>query len=59
MVAKNEITGDNIQSRGTSNSYRNNYDNIFRKKKAEDITDIEKNKEVLDTREVSNEEGEV
>jgi hypothetical protein len=31
MVAKNDITGDTIQTKGVSNSYRNNYDNIFRK----------------------------
>jgi hypothetical protein len=45
MVARNDITGDAIQTKGTSNSYRDNYDNIFRKdkmqvrvqEKAEDI----------------------
>jgi hypothetical protein len=31
MVARNDITGDAIQTKGTSNSYRDNYDNIFRK----------------------------
>lgn len=33
MVAKNDITGDSIQTRGTSDAYRDNYDLIFGKKK--------------------------
>ena len=33
MAAKNDITGDSIQTRGVSDSYRNNYDLIFGKKK--------------------------
>lgn len=33
MVARNDITGDAIQTKGTSNSYRDNYDLIFRKNK--------------------------
>lgn len=33
MVAKNDITGDSIQTRGTSEAYRDNYDLIFGKKK--------------------------
>ena len=33
MVARNDITGDTIQTKGVSNSYRDNYDNIFRKDK--------------------------
>lgn len=39
MVAKNDITGDNIQSKNTNDAYRNNYDAIFRK----DNTDTNKN----------------
>ena len=35
MVAKNDITGDSIQSRTNSQSYQNNYDAIFRKKVVE------------------------
>jgi hypothetical protein len=31
MVARNDITGDAIQTKGNSNSYRDNYDVIFRK----------------------------
>jgi hypothetical protein len=31
MVARNDITGDAIQTKGTTSSYRDNYDNIFRK----------------------------
>ena len=45
MVARNDITGDSIQTKNTSSAYRDNYDNIFRKdkmqvrveEKAEDI----------------------
>lgn len=33
MAAKNDITGDSIQTRGISDAYRNNYDLIFGKKK--------------------------
>ncbi len=33
MVARNDITGDTIQTKGVSNSYRDNYDLIFRKGK--------------------------
>jgi hypothetical protein len=33
MVARNDITGDVIQTKGASSSYRDNYDNIFRKDK--------------------------
>jgi hypothetical protein len=33
MVARNDITGDSIQTKGVTDDYRNNYDNIFRKKK--------------------------
>lgn len=33
MVARNDITGDSIQTRTTSQSYRDNYDEIFRKGK--------------------------
>ena len=31
MVAKNDITGDAIQTKSVSQIYRDNYDNIFRK----------------------------
>ena len=30
MVAKNDITGDSIQTKTASDSYRDNYDLIFR-----------------------------
>lgn len=33
MVARNDITGDAIQTKSTSNTYRDNYDLIFRKDK--------------------------
>ena len=32
MVARNDITGDTIQTKGVSEAYRDHYDNIFRKK---------------------------
>lgn len=35
MVARNDITGDAIQTKGVTDSYRNNYDLIFGKKKKE------------------------
>ena len=31
MVARNDITGDAIQTKGVSNAYRDNYDLIFKK----------------------------
>ena len=33
MVARNDITGDSIQTKGVTNAYRDNYDTIFRKGK--------------------------
>jgi len=39
MVAKNDITGDSIQTKGTTQSYRDNYDLIF-KRKSNDYQDI-------------------
>lgn len=41
MAAKNDITGDSIQTRGTSEAYRDNYDLIFGKKKKAQEEDIE------------------
>ena len=32
MATKNDITGDTIQTKGTSEEYRNNYDLIWGKK---------------------------
>ena len=52
MVAKNDITGDSIQTKGVSDAYRNNYDLIFGKKKV-DNTDVTKDQfqDVLSTEE--------
>jgi hypothetical protein len=36
MVAKNDITGDSIQTKHASSQYRNNYDLIFKKKETVD-----------------------
>lgn len=36
MAAKNDITGDSIQTRTVSETYRNNYDLIFGKKKKDE-----------------------
>ncbi len=44
MVAKNDITGDSIQTKTASQAYRDNYDNIFRKNKK---TDAEKFDEAI------------
>ena len=41
MVAKNDITGDSIQTKGTSEAYRDNYDLIFRKKDKTSVTQNE------------------
>jgi hypothetical protein len=35
MTAKNDITGDNIKSKTSTEKYRENYDKIFRKDKFE------------------------
>ena len=54
MAAKNDITGDSIQTRGISEAYRNNYDLIFgKKKKAVDNTGTDTNEyqDVLSTEE--------
>ena len=40
MVAKNDITGDSIQSRPSS-AYEDNYDRIFRKQKQGDLGEPE------------------
>ena len=56
MVAKNDITGDSIQSRTNSKAYQDNYDLIFRKKKQEDNTGVSKNEfqDVLSTEDCMN-----
>lgn len=43
MVARNDITGDAIQTRTASKAYQDNYDLIFRKNKskAEDVGILE------------------
>jgi len=33
MVARNDITGDSIQTKSASSAFRDNYDRIFRKDK--------------------------
>lgn len=50
MVAKNDITGDSIQTKGVTNKYRDNYDLIFRKNK-DDNTGVTQNEfqDVLST----------
>jgi len=44
MVAKNDVTGDAIQTRGVTDTYRNNYDAIFRKPKEHNDSDSELDK---------------
>ena len=41
MVAKNDITGDSIQTKGTSSAYRDNYDRIFGNKDRREIEDAQ------------------
>lgn len=38
MASRNDITGDAIQTRTITDSYRDNFDKIFRKKKDEPTT---------------------
>lgn len=33
MIAKNDITGDKLATKGTTDAYRDNYDRIFGKNK--------------------------
>ncbi len=44
MVARNDITGDSIQTKGVTDAYRDNYDLIWGKKKK---TDAEKFDEAI------------
>jgi len=45
MVARNDITGDTIQTKGVSNAYRDNYDNIWKKDKTVQVRVTEDSKE--------------
>ena len=45
MVARNDITGDAIQTKGTSNAYRDHYDLIFKKDKDVQVRVKEDSKE--------------
>lgn len=48
MAAKNDITGDSIQTRNVSDAYLSNYDLIFRKNKKEEKkeeTEVKKEEE--------------
>jgi hypothetical protein len=45
MVARNDITGDSIQTKGTSNAYRDNYDLIWSDKKVTPRVDKKDNGE--------------
>jgi hypothetical protein len=38
-TAKNDVTGDSLRSKPSSESYANNYDNIFRKKPQDNLLD--------------------
>lgn len=51
MVAKNDVTGDSIQTKIISDQYRDNYDLIFRKKQNNDNTGVSKNEyqDILNT----------
>jgi hypothetical protein len=47
MVARNDITGDAIQSRSSSKAFSDNYDLIFRKKE-QSVIDKVSSEETLD-----------
>lgn len=51
MATKNDITGDSIQTRGVTDTYRSNYDLIWGKKKKEKTDDVkvEENNESSDS----------
>lgn len=51
MVAKNDITGDSIQTKTATQSYRDNYDKIFRNKDNNTGTDKNEYQDVLNTEE--------
>jgi len=38
-TAKNDVTGDSLKTKPTSELYSNNYDNIFRKKPQDNLLD--------------------
>jgi len=41
MVARNDITGDSIQTKTVSNAYRDNYDLIWKKEKKNESNSLE------------------
>ena len=47
MTARNDITGDVIATKSTSDAYRSNYDAIFRKKEESVVKELVVTKEVL------------
>ena len=42
MAAKNDITGDTIQTKASSSAYRDNWESIFGKKEPEPILEPKK-----------------
>ena len=61
MVAKNDITGDSIQSRKNNKAYEDNFDRIFGKKKEDDknLAEYELNKSTGEVQRVDDEKKEV
>jgi len=55
MAATNNVTGDSLVSKPTSQEYLDNYDLIFHKKKKEDLAEYELNKSTGDVQKVDNE----
>lgn len=47
MATRNDITGDALISRTANNNYRDNYDAIFRKSRAQKVADNAGSKELL------------
>lgn len=55
MAATNNVTGDSLVSKPTSQEYLDNYDLIFGKKKKETLPEYQCNKSTGELEKVSNE----
>jgi hypothetical protein len=48
-TARNEITGEKLQTKGATNAYRSGWDAIFGKKEAEPVVEVEVETEEVET----------
>lgn len=48
MVARNDVTGDSIQSKLSNDTYRDNWDNIFNKDKEPVCVDVSEGSDVIE-----------